>query len=328
MLKRNWALIAFVYLALAEALSLVPVPDLSLCLIQPEDSQQASDDNDQKYCPAFHTGIIASIDAVDGFLEHHDKSVVGGFTIVLAISTIGLWLATNKLWAAGEKQFGLLSDTSAAQSRDMQISIKVAADAAMAAIRSAKVAEEALIANDRAWILIKAEIIGPLTFGDGDVTLNIAFDMVNIGKSPATHVELFAALSADIIKARDDGVKAVEVIGRGLLDHGVVIFPSDTNNRELLIKLPVAEFKENIAEAAKIIAEYGTAGVPLLAVARPAIMACASYRLAGSRKERHTVILFEVRHTYEGHFGWSGDDGETGRNFLRLVQTFMSGQVT
>ena len=43
MLKRNWALIALVYLALAEVLSLAPVPNLSLCLIQPEHGQQAAD---------------------------------------------------------------------------------------------------------------------------------------------------------------------------------------------------------------------------------------------------------------------------------------------
>ena len=79
--------------------------DLSLCLIQPEHGEQATDHDGNKYCPAFHVGIIAALDAIDGFLERHDKSVVGGFTIVLAISTIGLWLATNKLWAAGEKQF-------------------------------------------------------------------------------------------------------------------------------------------------------------------------------------------------------------------------------
>src|SRR5260370_41918119 len=79
MLKRNWALIAIVYLAFAEALSLAPVLDLSLCLIQPEDSQQASDDNDQKNCPAFHTGVVAALDSVDGILERHDKSVVAGF---------------------------------------------------------------------------------------------------------------------------------------------------------------------------------------------------------------------------------------------------------
>jgi hypothetical protein len=137
MLKRNWALIALVYLAFAEILSLGPVPDLSLCLIQPEHQQTAHHD-EAKYCPAFHVGIIASIDALDGLLERHDKSVVGAFTIVLAISTIGLWLATISLWKAGERQLELQSKTAAAQSRDMQDSIAVAH-------RSADIAEKALL---------------------------------------------------------------------------------------------------------------------------------------------------------------------------------------
>jgi hypothetical protein len=117
MLKRNWALIAFVYLALAEALSWAPVPDLALCLIEPEHSQQAADYDNKKYCPTFHMGAALVFERVDAFLEHHDKSVVGGFTIVLAVSTIGLWLATNKLWRAGEVQKLLAEDTAERQLR-------------------------------------------------------------------------------------------------------------------------------------------------------------------------------------------------------------------
>jgi Domain of unknown function (DUF6471) len=111
MLKRNWALIALIYLAFAEVLSWSPVPDLSLCLIQPSHDQKAADHNDEKYCPAFRTGVIVGLNALDGFLERHDKSVVGAFTIVLAISTIGLWLATNNLWRAGEKQIEFTGDS-------------------------------------------------------------------------------------------------------------------------------------------------------------------------------------------------------------------------
>jgi hypothetical protein len=117
MLKRNWTLIAFIYLAFAEALSLFPVPDLSLCLIQPEHSEQTTNHDDKKYCPAFHTGAALVFESVDSFLERHDKSVLGGFTIVLAISTIGLWLATNKLWEAGERQLRHLSETAAMELR-------------------------------------------------------------------------------------------------------------------------------------------------------------------------------------------------------------------
>lgn len=48
--KRSWALITFVYLTFAETLSLMPVPDLSLCLVKPEGQQQATNHDDEKYC--------------------------------------------------------------------------------------------------------------------------------------------------------------------------------------------------------------------------------------------------------------------------------------
>jgi hypothetical protein len=105
--RRSWALISLVYLAFAEVLSWAPVSDLSLCLIQPEHNEQASDHDSKKYCPAFHVGAALAFEKADSWLERHDKSVIGAFTIVLAISTIGLWLATNKLWAAGERQIRL-----------------------------------------------------------------------------------------------------------------------------------------------------------------------------------------------------------------------------
>jgi hypothetical protein len=188
MLKRNWALVVLVYLVLAEALSLVPVPDLSLCLIQPENGEQPTNHNDKKYCPAFHTGAALVFESVDAFLERHDKSVVGGFTIVLAISTIGLWLATNALWKAGEKQFGLLAETAVAQSRDMQASI-------VAAQQSATAATQALSAN-RAWIILDSLAMHQAAggkIGDADFKLGVMAqaNWRNRGRSPAIRAQIF-----------------------------------------------------------------------------------------------------------------------------------------
>jgi hypothetical protein len=85
---------------------------MSLCLIQPEHSEQNHDG--EKYCPAFHAGAALIFEKVDGWLERHDKSVIGAFTIVLALSTIGLWLATNRLWKSAD-------DTAEAQERNTRI---------------------------------------------------------------------------------------------------------------------------------------------------------------------------------------------------------------
>jgi hypothetical protein len=147
MLKRNWALIALIYLAFAEVLSWSPVPDLSLCLIQPSHDQKAADHNDEKYCPAFRTGVIVGLNALDGFLERHDKSVVGAFTIVLAISTIGLWLATNNLWRAGEKQIEFTGD-------------------------SVAIAKDALLKTERAFVFLDGFNIELTTAADSSVVEN------------------------------------------------------------------------------------------------------------------------------------------------------------
>jgi hypothetical protein len=81
--------------------------------------------------------------------------------------------------------------------------------------------------------------------------------------------------------------------------------------RELYEKMEKAKDKEKHRRSRENHRRTPAFWGALLTVARPAIMACASYRLVGSRKERHTVILFEVRHTYEGHFGWDGSDDDT-----------------
>jgi hypothetical protein len=167
MLRRNWALIALVYLAFAEVLSWAPVPALSLCLRQPEHSEQVAHDNDQKYCPTFHMGIIASVDALDGFLERHDKSVVGGFTIVLAISTIGLWFATISLHKSGERQIALTRH-----------SVK-------AAQRAAITAERALTVVERAFVMISDMNVVTMAQYGTIIDHRISINVLNSGRTPA-----------------------------------------------------------------------------------------------------------------------------------------------
>src|SRR5947209_2609410 len=42
------------------------------------------------------------------FVEKNADGIVALFTIILAGSTIGLWISTNKLWKAGENQIALI----------------------------------------------------------------------------------------------------------------------------------------------------------------------------------------------------------------------------
>ena len=199
MLKRNWALIAIVYLAFAEVLSLAPVPDLSLCLMQPEDSEQAADHNEPKYCPAFHSGIEVLFATTNEAFEHYEKLIIGGFTVVLALSTVALWLSTRKLWQAGERELKLLAETSEAQSRDMQASIAAAQQSAnaaqmQAAIMAAVEGPIPLVAEIKLvqYVNIPGEtvIVDPLPPGPIKPKCRILFAVENKGRTPLRLVEL------------------------------------------------------------------------------------------------------------------------------------------
>jgi len=107
---------------------------------------------------------------LDTFIGDHDKSFVAAFTVILALSTIGLWLATNRLWEAGEKQ------------------IRVAAAAAEAAKKSADASLMAL----RPWVSCEATIISDLTHRtNGDPCITIRFTLESKGHSPAMGVRLY-----------------------------------------------------------------------------------------------------------------------------------------
>lgn len=187
MIKREWFIVIFAYLAFAEVLSWAPVNDLSFCLIQPEHGGQTSNHDHQKYCPAFHTGVVAALDALDGFFERHDKAVVAGFTVVLAISTIGLWLATNRLWEAGENQRDLLERTSKEQARDMQASIDAAKEANI-------LSRDIFISEQRPWLRWQMNPNAMLKKNGPKLTLEAFGSIQNLGKIPAFDISYTARL--------------------------------------------------------------------------------------------------------------------------------------
>jgi hypothetical protein len=71
-------------------------------LVYEESHQQAVEPGDQKHCATFLAGtIIVAQRTVDLIKrDDNDKAIVAAFTIVLALSTIGLWVATLQLWRA------------------------------------------------------------------------------------------------------------------------------------------------------------------------------------------------------------------------------------
>jgi hypothetical protein len=106
--RRVFFLCLLSFLMLAEGVSWFTAGGLGPCLIESERGQQPSKDLEPADCPTFFAGSLLSFERGYEWIKRddNDKAVVATFTAVLAMSTIGLWLATNKLWRAGERQFG------------------------------------------------------------------------------------------------------------------------------------------------------------------------------------------------------------------------------
>lgn len=68
------------------------------------------------------------------FMNKNGEAVTAFFTIVLAVSTIGLWFATNRLYEAGERQMELIDKNALQQASDNKQFIAAATDSANAAI--------------------------------------------------------------------------------------------------------------------------------------------------------------------------------------------------
>jgi len=184
------------FLLFAEALSWWTAPGLGPCLVEAEHSQQATNDDEKHDCPTFFAGSLLL--GQRGFewikSSDNDKAVVAGFTIVLAISTIGLWLATIDLYRAGERQIEFLRESSEAQSRDMQASIA-------AAQKSADTAEKAFTNLERPYIFIyspsKLQLDPEAIPFDDEPTVLANYQVANYGKTPAIIENVRAGLEAN-----------------------------------------------------------------------------------------------------------------------------------
>lgn len=242
------------------------------------------------------------------------KDAAGFFTFGLVI--IGISQAFLFFIQLRYMRKGMEDATTAARAA------KISADAAM---KTAEISERLLAQNDRAWVSVQAEIVSNLDFADDLVSIEIGINLTNVGKSPATHIEYMVQLCPDIIEARTVGEKAIARVGSGILNFGIVLFPNDrTPDADHKLTMPVADFRNNITEANELVASQDMA----VTHANPAIMVCVAYRLAASPRTRHTLILFEIRHINDTHGGWAGDNVKVSLPYLRLVQNFMSGQVT
>src|SRR5229473_6189521 len=104
-----------------------------------------------------------------------------------AIARYNLWLMifTGVLAFVSLIQIGFLINADRIASE----SARAAQKAAVAAQKAATVAEKTLIASNRAWISIdRIWISSPLTISENGADTTVAFEIMNIGQSPASNV--------------------------------------------------------------------------------------------------------------------------------------------
>jgi len=91
------------------------------CIVQAGTDLEGGSNNRRGECPTFHEGLGILSERLDSFVERHVTSIVTAFTIVFAVSSIGLWLATIRLWRASDEQRKLSERNAAERSRETRI---------------------------------------------------------------------------------------------------------------------------------------------------------------------------------------------------------------
>ena len=152
-------------------------------------------DSERRQCEETATKEGRKTEECKTLWERTTSDPVAFFTFWLVVFTGGLTVSTVLLWRAGERQFQLLSETSAAQSRDMQASLNIANRSAHAAEKAA----EASNLNAKAAIgvelpivsIAKAElhrapgVAGQIAGGHVPAEITLAIDFKNRGRTAA-----------------------------------------------------------------------------------------------------------------------------------------------
>jgi hypothetical protein len=150
----------------------------------------APTDSEKRQCEESATKTGHKTEECKTLWERTTTDPVAFFTFWLVVFTGGLGVSTVMLWRAGERQIELARETSTAQSRDMQASIRAAQDAARSAAESAY--------SERAWVshhgFEKGSAIDPVIDGihypEGIVAIPI---WKNTGRSPAIRASVYTA---------------------------------------------------------------------------------------------------------------------------------------
>ncbi|MCW5694944.1 MAG: hypothetical protein KIT48_21510 [Pseudolabrys sp.] len=86
-------------------------------------------------CTKYNLAVVPLAYALAA-LRENGEAIIALFTVILGISTIGLWNATNRLWEAGERQMRLTRGMALNQQAQTRESNRIAADTAERQLRA------------------------------------------------------------------------------------------------------------------------------------------------------------------------------------------------
>jgi hypothetical protein len=191
-------------------------------------------------------------------------------TAVIGLFTWRLWSATRSLGASDEKQ------------------IAIAREAADAAGHSANVAERALIAAHRPWIMADISVGGPIIYNVNGLNFTLRFQLKNIGRSPATNVWVKTCVFAPAI-----GVDSAMISPRARLNQliaeskaarptpfGYALFPDEVIVQDVTMGIGQEELTR-ITQVTEMIF--------------PTVIGAIIYRSSFDERPHHTGFFVEVR---------------------------------
>jgi hypothetical protein len=159
-----------IYFAAAELCSNLPSYSFSCVLVSDEDNTK--DYSGNQPCAPMHEAIFRLLKFL--WAKASPEYINAFAAVAVAVFTFTLWRSTLKLWKAGEKQ------------------IAAANDAALAANRSADIAENALIAGQGAFVFVKNCIFNGITDPTTNRIVHWKVNVVweNSGETPTRYLKL------------------------------------------------------------------------------------------------------------------------------------------
>jgi hypothetical protein len=240
-----------------------------------------SEQNGVKYCSIFEGPFLGALGLFSGFVEKYREAVIPFFMVVLAVSTIGLWLATLRLLEAGDAQLRYMEETADARSADIQTSLAQAR-------RSADTAANTLIADQRPWVSFKLVEPGDnLTYDASGARITLHCRLENTGRTPAQRVSLSVVSftlkenSPQPVAAQEIQIQTVRTRQRDHHRFGHFLFPGQTTDQLITSHVPQAQIDE--------LAASGRTNF------FPTVIATIEYEFTFADGKHITSHIFEVR---------------------------------